>query len=59
MSQQSRRELLAAVTSRYQTANGAEREHILDEFAASTGYHRKYAITFVTYWDYENTSICF
>ena len=40
----SRRELLAAVVVRYAKARGAERERILDEFVASTGYNRKYAI---------------
>src|SRR5438132_10060106 len=44
MSQQSRQELVAAVAPRYQKANRTERVRILDEFVASTGYHRKYAI---------------
>jgi len=44
MTIQSRRELLAAVILRYAKAEGREKEAILDEFVASTGYHRKYAI---------------
>jgi len=44
MTIQSRRELLAAVILRYAKAQGREKEAILDEFVASTGYHRKYAI---------------
>lgn len=39
-----RRELLNQVSPRYIAARGKEREQILDEFVASTGYHRKYAI---------------
>ncbi len=39
-----RRELLKQVSPRYIAARGKEREQILDEFVASTGYHRKYAI---------------
>lgn len=44
MSIQSKRELLAAVAPRYRTAHGTDKQRILDEFVASTGYHRKYAI---------------
>jgi len=44
MSIQSRRELLAAVAPRYWSASKAQKKRILDEFVASTGYHRKYAI---------------
>ena len=44
MSIQSKRELLAAVAPRYRTARGTDKQRILDEFLASTGYHRKYAI---------------
>jgi len=45
MSITSRRELLAVVAPRYQAARGEERTHILEEFIASTGYHRKYALS--------------
>ncbi len=44
MSQNSRRDLLGVVAPRYQHAQAAEREQILNEFVARTGYHRKYAI---------------
>ena len=45
MSVASRRELLAVTAPRYRTANRAERSRMLEEFVASTGYHRKYALT--------------
>jgi len=44
MSIKSRRELLAAVSPRYRVAHGKDREGILNEFVATTGYNRKYAI---------------
>jgi len=44
MSQRSKRELWKEVQPRYLKANKAEKQKILDEFTASTGYHRKYAI---------------
>jgi hypothetical protein len=44
MTPNSRYELLKAVRPRYQKATRAEKTRILDEFVASTGYHRKYAI---------------
>jgi len=39
-----KRELLEAIRPRYLRANKAEKARILDEFVATTGYHRKYAI---------------
>ena len=39
-----RKELLAAIGSRYRTASRREKGRILDEFVATTGYHRKQAI---------------
>jgi hypothetical protein len=45
MSTKSKRELLTTVSPRYVTASGADKQRILDEFVATTGYHRKYAIT--------------
>jgi hypothetical protein len=39
-----KRELLEAVRPRYLRASKAEKSRILDEFVATTGYHRKYAI---------------
>ncbi len=44
MSMKSKRELLTTVSPRYVTATGTEKRRILDEFVATTGYHRKYAI---------------
>ena len=44
MSFQSRRELLGRVGLRYREACGAHKARMLDEFVASTGYVRKYAI---------------
>jgi len=44
MSFQARRELLGRVGVRYRAASGAHKAHMLDEFVASTGYARKYAI---------------
>lgn len=44
MSQRSKREMIEAIRPRYLKANKAGKAHILDEFIATTGYHRKYAI---------------
>jgi len=44
MSQRSKRELSEEIRPRYLRARKSEKERILDEFIASTGYHRKYAI---------------
>lgn len=44
MSLKSKRELLAALRLRYQKAKRREKQQILDELTATTGYHRKYAI---------------
>lgn len=44
MSQRSKRELIEAIRPRYLKANKAGKEQILDEFIATTRYHRKYAI---------------
>lgn len=48
MSFRSKRELLAQVAPRYQLATHAQKSIILDEFAAATGYARKYAIRMLT-----------
>ena len=37
-------ELVRAVRVRYQSAAAEEKSHILDEFVAITGYHRKNAL---------------
>ena len=39
-----RKELIEALRVRYRSANYGDRVKILDEFAATTGYHRKHAI---------------
>lgn len=44
MSQRSKREMHAEIQARYLKASKAEKQKILDEFTAVTGYHRKYAI---------------
>lgn len=49
MSMTSRRELLAVVAPRYRGAQGQERRGILEEFLASTGYHRKYALSLLNH----------
>jgi len=42
--QQSKHELVAALQGRYVKAGRREKGQILDEFVATTGYHRKWAI---------------
>lgn len=49
MSLHSRRELLAVFTPRYRSASAQDRRHILDEFVASPGYHRKYALSLLNH----------
>ena len=44
MSLKSKRELLESVRQRYLKANKTDKQKMLDEFTASTGYHRKHAI---------------
>jgi hypothetical protein len=44
MSQRSKREIIEAIRPRYLKANKGGKQQILDEFIATTGYHRKYAI---------------
>lgn len=44
MTKQSKRELAAALRPRYRRASKREKTQILDEFCATTGYNRKYAI---------------
>ena len=39
-----RRELVLAIRGRYQASSFVEKQRILDEFVALTGYHRKHAI---------------
>lgn len=44
LDRQARRDLANAVRARYQSATGAAKRKILDEFIATTGYHEKSAI---------------
>ena len=44
VSMQTRDELIAIVGERYRSAGRAARSRMLDEFVATTGYHRKHAI---------------
>ena len=44
MSLKSKNELVEAVQPRYRKASKFEKQKILDEFTAATGYHRKHAI---------------
>lgn len=44
MSLNSKRELVEVVRPRYLKANKVEKQKMLDEFTAATGYHRKHAI---------------
>jgi hypothetical protein len=49
MSFLAKRELLARVAPRYQTATPQQKSIILTEFVAATGYARKYAIRLLAY----------
>ena len=44
MSPTSKREYIRAISQRYRTASRLAKQHILTEFCATTGYHRKAAI---------------
>ncbi len=44
MKRSSRKDYLRRIYPRYRRASVAEKGHILDEFCANCGYHRKYAI---------------
>ena len=44
ISRQARMELVAAIGERYRIASRTQRQRILDEFVAVTGYHRKHAV---------------
>jgi len=44
MSQQSKRELTETIRERYLRVSKTEKTKIIDEFVATTGYHRKHAI---------------
>jgi hypothetical protein len=44
VSMATRDELLAAVSERYRASSRADKKTIIDEFASSTGYHRKHAM---------------
>jgi hypothetical protein len=55
MSLPARRELLASTAPRYAKANKKLKQTILDEFTASTGYHRKYAIGLLKHYHPKTT----
>lgn len=44
ISTETRRELVKAIQERYESASLLDKQRILDEFVALTGYHRKHAI---------------
>jgi hypothetical protein len=44
LSMATQRELLQVLSARYRDAGRDEKQRILDEFSAITGYHRKHAI---------------
>jgi len=44
ISTETRRELVKAIQDRYESASLLDKQQILDEFVALTGYHRKHAI---------------
>jgi hypothetical protein len=46
---QQRRALTREGAVRYRTADKAGKKRILDEFTASTAYHRKYAISLLSH----------
>jgi len=56
MSQRSKQELAQALQSRYLKADRRLKTQMLDEFVASTGYHRKYAIRVLTRGRVKKTS---
>lgn len=45
-----RHRLTDEVASRYRGANRERKRNILDEFVATTGYNRKYAIHLLARW---------
>ncbi len=49
ISPQTKRELLQALRSRYQTATKLEKSRILDEYVALAECHRKHAIRLLTF----------
>ncbi len=49
LSMTSKRELLTTVSPRYVIATSANKGRILDEFVATTGYHRKYALALLNH----------
>ena len=49
MTPAARREYVRAVRPRYTLARASAKPQILDEFCATTGYHRKYAISLLNH----------
>ena len=50
LAMKARKALTDAVASRYRASTFREKQRILDEFVASTGYHRKYASHLLSRW---------
>lgn len=55
MSLKARQELLAVTAPRYQEVTRQEKQAILNEFVAATGYHRKYAISLLRGYPFDPT----
>ena len=49
MSAKSKRELVTTLSPRYVLASDVDKRRILDEFVATTGYHRKYALALLNH----------
>ena len=52
---QTKRKISAVTAQRYRTADRKGKTAILDEFTATTGYNRKYALHLLVNWDKTHT----
>ncbi len=55
LTMQERKALTDQVAARYRGARRADKQLMLDEFVANTGYHRKYAIRLLNAWGKKTT----